>query len=275
MRLAGAMQRHGASFEAIRNALEAENARCVPPLDAQALDRMTRSVGRYASTPQLQINVPEMTSGQRGGDNTARISGLKILQAYWHQDITGAWRSGAEPAIWWICLGAQEVCLGSTLKLQDQKHLRACLLEATGSMPPVIPPKRAQEWDTCLMALAEIATRRHEPELDPRTQAMDLVRSYLDAKPYQFRMDFDDDEWKGCAHTNQPFRRDGLLYVHCRQWHNDYLRHCTDLTYAQAIGLLREIGINTVIQLSRPRTNRCYWHIPADLLFDAWEEETP
>ena len=35
MALAGAMQRLGASPEAIRSALEAENHRCVPPLEAQ------------------------------------------------------------------------------------------------------------------------------------------------------------------------------------------------------------------------------------------------
>ena len=56
MALAGAMQRIGASPDAIRSALEAENQRCVPPLDAADLDRMTRSVGRYAPAPRLEVS---------------------------------------------------------------------------------------------------------------------------------------------------------------------------------------------------------------------------
>ena len=61
MALAGAMQRLGASPDAIRSALEAENQRCVPPLSAADLDRMTRSVGRYAPAPRLEVSAPSMS----------------------------------------------------------------------------------------------------------------------------------------------------------------------------------------------------------------------
>jgi predicted P-loop ATPase len=48
MSLAGAMRRRGATYAAIRAALDAENSRCVPPLASEALDRMAHSVQRYA-----------------------------------------------------------------------------------------------------------------------------------------------------------------------------------------------------------------------------------
>jgi RecA-family ATPase len=47
--LAGALRRRGASLEALRAALHAENeARCRPPLDGREVDRIAESVGRYA-----------------------------------------------------------------------------------------------------------------------------------------------------------------------------------------------------------------------------------
>lgn len=57
-RLAGAMRHHGASPEAIRRALEAENTRCVPPLDAKDLDRMAGSAGRYTPAARLEVQPP-------------------------------------------------------------------------------------------------------------------------------------------------------------------------------------------------------------------------
>jgi Virulence-associated protein E-like domain/Bifunctional DNA primase/polymerase, N-terminal/Primase C terminal 1 (PriCT-1) len=54
LRLAGAMRRVGTPFVAIRAALEAENARCQPPLPGKDLDRIAKSVERYA--PAIEKN---------------------------------------------------------------------------------------------------------------------------------------------------------------------------------------------------------------------------
>jgi predicted P-loop ATPase len=54
LRLAGAMRRVGTPFVAIRAALEAENARCEPPLPGKDLDRLAKSVERYA--PAVEKN---------------------------------------------------------------------------------------------------------------------------------------------------------------------------------------------------------------------------
>jgi hypothetical protein len=63
--LAGSMRRRGASVDAIRAALEVENsARCVPPLDEEALDRISGSVGRYE---------PAEASGSQAEDLDAPI----------------------------------------------------------------------------------------------------------------------------------------------------------------------------------------------------------
>ncbi len=53
IQLAGAMRRVGATVDEIRMALDAVNARCVPPLPTQDLDRIARSSGRYAPAGQL------------------------------------------------------------------------------------------------------------------------------------------------------------------------------------------------------------------------------
>ena len=53
--LAGAMRRAGATAEEIRAALEAINARCTPPVAAQDLDRIARSIARYDPPPQMVI----------------------------------------------------------------------------------------------------------------------------------------------------------------------------------------------------------------------------
>jgi hypothetical protein len=135
-------------------------------------------------------------------------------------------------------------------------------------MPPVIPPKRVDEWDACLRALADLAMTRDEPENDPANQGRELVRSYLDSKSYKFQMDFDTEEWQRCARNNQPFRHDGNIYIHCRQWHIDYLRYFTDVTYAEALALLRKLGTNTQISLRHPNTSRYYWKMPGEGLFE-------
>jgi hypothetical protein len=275
MALAGAMQRQGASADAIRSALEAENQRCVPPLDGADLDRMTRSVGRYTPAPRLEVG-PARAGTTRALDPLqilwaldGKPADLHILQAYWAPGITGAWSSGKEPVTWWLCFGDQEISLGTTHKLQDQKHVRGCIFEVTRVMPPHIGRIRTTEWDACLNALAAIAAQRHEPEVLPINQARSLILSYLDKQTYTFQMDMDDDEWKTCSQHNQPFRRDGKIYIHCRQWHIDHLRHLTDVTYGQALGLLRHIGHNETISLQKPKTSRYYWRIDVQTLFDS------
>lgn len=48
--IAGAMRRYGSTREEIRNALETINHRCEPPLEAEALNRISRSIANY--TPE-------------------------------------------------------------------------------------------------------------------------------------------------------------------------------------------------------------------------------
>lgn len=88
MALAGAMQRVGASPDAIRSALDAENQRCVPPLDAADLDRMTRSVGRYAPAPRLEVG--HAAHGVTGNGATTPPDGENA------QDWEGLWTVGLQ-----------------------------------------------------------------------------------------------------------------------------------------------------------------------------------
>lgn len=57
--LAGAMRRRGSTYEAIRAALDAQNAsRCVPPLDADEIEKIARSVARYEPAPAAANDAP-------------------------------------------------------------------------------------------------------------------------------------------------------------------------------------------------------------------------
>lgn len=80
MALAGAMQRQGASPDAIRSALAAENERCVPPLDPQDLERMTRSVGRYAPAPRLEVSAPARAEPRQDTEGAWRFDALHLTR---------------------------------------------------------------------------------------------------------------------------------------------------------------------------------------------------
>jgi hypothetical protein len=65
--LAGSMRRRGASEGAIRAALVEENARCVPPLEADELDAIAASVARYHPAPSPQAHERNERSEQSPG----------------------------------------------------------------------------------------------------------------------------------------------------------------------------------------------------------------
>ncbi len=65
--LGGAMRRRGASEQAILAALAQENSdRCDPPLSAEELEQIARSVGRYSPEPDLRVNLRKTQGG--GGE---------------------------------------------------------------------------------------------------------------------------------------------------------------------------------------------------------------
>jgi hypothetical protein len=65
MRMAGAMRRHGATYDTVRAALAIENEKCVPPLDNAALDRMAQSVQKYAPVIDDQGQAPPGWAGEQ------------------------------------------------------------------------------------------------------------------------------------------------------------------------------------------------------------------
>jgi Primase C terminal 1 (PriCT-1) len=69
--LAGAMRRHGASVEAIRAALQAENQRrCDPPLPDKEVVGIAASIARYQPTVSATSRKSPATLGQWGGIRT-------------------------------------------------------------------------------------------------------------------------------------------------------------------------------------------------------------
>lgn len=221
-------------------------------------------VTRRLARAQRQANPPSPDASQ----------GLAILQQYWSAAITGAWRTGTDPQEWYLILAeSQDWYLGTTRQIMEQTHVRSRVFEATGAMMPHIVQARIDEWYACLEALATIAVHRDEPESHPVVQIQQLLLAYLTSRNVSFTTDFDEEEWKLCAQRSWPFRRDGSLYIHCRTWHTDYLHLMTDLTYQDAVRMLRRIGgQNELLQLRNPRTNRSYWKIPLESIY---QQDTP
>lgn len=60
--LAGTMRRRGMSPQAILAALIAENLRCTPPLEEREVERIAKSVSRYAPEPTAQIEIVATTA---------------------------------------------------------------------------------------------------------------------------------------------------------------------------------------------------------------------
>ncbi len=78
VRLAGSMRHQGATGEEILVALEVVNQRCVPPVSEADLQRMAKSVERYAPAPTLQVAAPPPVVAKaesQGGETAGEVAG--------------------------------------------------------------------------------------------------------------------------------------------------------------------------------------------------------
>jgi len=81
--LAGSLRRRGASERAILAAIEVENERCDPPLAPKDLERIARSVSRYAPEPSAAPNTPASapeTVGETAHASTRRIRPVSVRE---------------------------------------------------------------------------------------------------------------------------------------------------------------------------------------------------
>lgn len=85
--LAGAMRHKGATYPAILAALEAENQRCVPPLDHAELEAIAHSIQRYAPAPSLAVRPPVgwSANGVTGDEHTSPQTSALLTQ--WTKDL--------------------------------------------------------------------------------------------------------------------------------------------------------------------------------------------
>jgi hypothetical protein len=83
LKVLGAMQRNGASPQAMRAYAEEENARCEPHLDAQDLERLVNSIQRYEPEPQMHVTKPHHVGGWRNPEGIGHptVAGNTVLKA--------------------------------------------------------------------------------------------------------------------------------------------------------------------------------------------------
>lgn len=188
------------------------------------------------------------------------------LSDFWKIDIARVIRHGDENSTWNLVLDDdREILLGTSKQLQDQAHVRAAIFDRTGMMIPRIPQSRIEDWDRLLEMLFAMAITVQSPELSRVGKAKEFLLLYLGQQPGGFQQDFDDEEWEALALRNRPFRRDGAIYIHARAWWNSCIRALApDITYADAVGLLRLIGATSQrVTLNKvAHTDRAYWQLP-------------
>jgi hypothetical protein len=79
-RLAGAMRRQGTNEEVIRQALAIENqARCVPPLPEDEVEKIAASVARYAPQPIATTRPRDQKAEEKGGEKPPQKSQASLL----------------------------------------------------------------------------------------------------------------------------------------------------------------------------------------------------
>jgi len=79
--LAGSMRRRGSGEQAILAALTIENARCDPPLDADELAKIARSIERYSPAPIRLESAKEAKKGSLEGASFASFAHPRLAEA--------------------------------------------------------------------------------------------------------------------------------------------------------------------------------------------------
>lgn len=157
MALAGAMQRQGATYSAIRAALDAENARCVPPLESTDLDRMAHSVQRYAPAPRLHVGSTSQAPGwsqastgdlirsnwrgelfsKKNGELFQNVTNIKLILEY-HRH----WQT-AENALWWDSVKGTPMC--GSAEIDQTLMLDICDWLGRAERLPITRPRLVEE----------------------------------------------------------------------------------------------------------------------------------
>lgn len=196
----------------------------------------------------------------------ARETAADRLAEYWQIPVIRVVRHGDENSRWSVILAdTREILLGTSKQLLDQEHVRAAVFDRTGVMIPRLSRKEDHVWDRLMEMFYAMATTIENPDSSRLVQAQEFLRNYLAQQPGGFVQDFDDEEWEALAHRNRPFRREGKIYIHARTWWNNCIRHLApDITYIDALGLLRLIGAKSDrVTLNKiAHTDRNYWRLP-------------
>lgn len=200
---------------------------------------------------------------------------LENISKVWKIDILQVIRHGKENSVWSLRLmDGIEVHLGSSENFIKQGKVRAAIFDVTGKMIPKMTGKNSADWDYYLEIFADVAITVDTPELSRKGYILGLVHQYLDQQRCVLTRDADEDEWEALALSRKPFVREGALYVHAPSLHQFTHMLAPELTRAELLDLLRQIGGTTVkvnCWVHTPRTSRTYWKITTDQL----EEELP
>jgi len=210
--------------------------------------------------------VPTVDIASGAENDTEREQVLAIVSSLLGFQVVGWIQRGREPRrseYSMVLPDGREVLIGRSPDVLKASSFRAAVLDAVGI---VLPAFKSGKWTKLCSALMRIVDRIENNELRRDNQAREWLRLYTrDASI------FHDDDWANALEHNDPFIKDGELYVYVGSLHQFLcVSQHERIAKSDLYGYLGTIGFTNKTMSARDSENvsrsRSYWRGPADVL---------
>ena len=194
----------------------------------------------------------------RGGE-TREI--LAVLSETLGISIEKIIKRGKEDAVYYFVIDGEEALIGNSIDIFNFVTVKRRILDFTLLVVRDISRKR---WDNMMNIAVSIIEDDPEYMLTRKIEIMESVVEYL-----QRRTLFSGDEWKVGLESDEPFRKDDRVWLHC----NRMLMYMSNmpggdksLTKAKLQTKLRELGFTRKVFCFERKgipTSRSYWGSPS------------
>lgn len=120
--------------------------------------------------------------------------------------LEGIIKRGMNPAIYYLKIAGEEICVGEARDIMASKIVREILFDATHRVMPMIKHER---WLNICALFETIIEVDEKFSIDSRVETMDWVDEYLESKDI-----FPESEWGDALINDDPFEKDGHIWIH-------------------------------------------------------------
>ena len=224
------------------------------------LQQAISDLAKEAQAPQPPAQAPAADATKQappGGPVDVRAGVLMKLSTLIGVPITRWVQHGQENARYSLQLAdGRWVRMGNVQDVLSASKFRAKVYEATRRL---IAPVKQQKWDDVARVLASAVEVVENEEVSSAYQAGQWVSSYLsDHTP------LGGDDWQEAAGNNEPFIREGKLYLHAGELrkHMRILQHETQITHPELCDCLKVTGfVRVTVSLRKDgeAVTRSFW----------------